>query len=304
MDLRPSDNFTDRFFVNYFKGKCTRQVIGKNKIGDVPKTIATFLNLENPKTYTGHCLRRTAATLLSDSGASLQSLKQLGGWRSDKVALGYVENSMHARQNIYNGIVQASTSAPPRNPQPSTSTANITLPPVEQTSEPTDVISAAASTSGVIAEEISIKDLVIDWGDFSEDFSITPEHRATTSEFATAAGKSVVISDAKLLEVKDLELDTASMISGSKGHCDVPLGSNIRPAASVASKHFTVKEAVKLNFNELEPAEKKRKIDCGKEKPKAEPLVFNKKNVDVPYGAKFEHCVFNNCTINFLPNTS
>lgn len=76
IQLRPAENFTDRFFISYSKGKCTRQVIGKNKIGEVPKLIASYLNLSDPKSYTGHCFRRSAATLLSDSGASVQSLKR------------------------------------------------------------------------------------------------------------------------------------------------------------------------------------------------------------------------------------
>lgn len=79
INMSPSENFTDRFFIVYRNGKCIRQVNGKNKIGEVPKVIATFLNLPDPKSYTEHCFRRTAATLLSDSGASVQMLKQLGG---------------------------------------------------------------------------------------------------------------------------------------------------------------------------------------------------------------------------------
>lgn len=41
-------------------------------------------------------------------------VKQLGRWRSDIVAQGYIENSMHNREMIYNGIIQK--------PRPSTQT--------------------------------------------------------------------------------------------------------------------------------------------------------------------------------------
>lgn len=106
ISFRPTGNFCDRFFIQYANGKCTRQAIGRHKIGDQPKRIATFLKLENPNKYTCHCFRRTAATLLSNSGANMQMLKQLGRWHSDIIAQGYVENSMHNRQLNFDGIVQ------------------------------------------------------------------------------------------------------------------------------------------------------------------------------------------------------
>lgn len=62
--------------------------MGRNKIAEIPKSIAEFLNLPNPKSYTGHCFRRTGATLLSNSGANTTMLKQLGGWQSTSIAQG------------------------------------------------------------------------------------------------------------------------------------------------------------------------------------------------------------------------
>ena len=76
--LRPVDQFSDRFFIHYQRGKCTRQNIGRHKIGEVPEKIATYLQLPNPKRYTGHCFRRMSATLLFESGANMQMVKQLG----------------------------------------------------------------------------------------------------------------------------------------------------------------------------------------------------------------------------------
>ena len=118
--LRPTNELTNRFFIHYNKGKCTRQVIGKNKIREVPQTIASHLKLQNPKQYTGHCFRRTAATLLSESGANMQMIKQLGRWRSDAIAQGYIENSLHNRQMIFNGIIRTATTN--THSKPSTST--------------------------------------------------------------------------------------------------------------------------------------------------------------------------------------
>ena len=88
--LRPNEPFADRYFIQYQKGKCHHQVIGRNKIGETPQAIALYLNLPNAKMYTGHCFRRTGATLLSNSGANVTMLKQLGGWKSTNIAQGYL----------------------------------------------------------------------------------------------------------------------------------------------------------------------------------------------------------------------
>lgn len=98
--LRPSNINTNRFFIGYSNGKCTRQVIGKNKISAMPKEIAKYLKLQNPELYTGHCLRRTSASLLADSGADMAQIKRHGGWKSDAVAEGYIENSIQNKNKI------------------------------------------------------------------------------------------------------------------------------------------------------------------------------------------------------------
>jgi len=43
--------------------------------------------------YTGHCLRRSAATNLADRGVSFVNLKRHGQWKSDSVVEGYTANS-------------------------------------------------------------------------------------------------------------------------------------------------------------------------------------------------------------------
>lgn len=107
VSLRPADTETGRFFLTYTKGKCVRQPIGKNKIAEVPKNVAFFLNLENPELYTGHSFRRTGATLLSNSGASLVEVKNLGGWKSDAVAQSYIDNSLAIKEKNFAGIISA-----------------------------------------------------------------------------------------------------------------------------------------------------------------------------------------------------
>ncbi|OXU30076.1 hypothetical protein TSAR_013514 [Trichomalopsis sarcophagae] len=123
ISLRSSDHFSDRFFIQYRNDECTRQAIGRHKTGEVPERVASYLKLEHPERYTGHCVRRSAATLFSDSGTNMQmikAIKQLARWRSDMIAQCYIENSMHNRQLIYEGI----THEAPMN----TSSININMP--------------------------------------------------------------------------------------------------------------------------------------------------------------------------------
>lgn len=80
MSLRPPETInTLRFFLNYQHGKCTKQAIGINKFGYIPKQIAAFLNLHEPKLYTGHSLRRTSISVLVNTGANRKRNKTGGG---------------------------------------------------------------------------------------------------------------------------------------------------------------------------------------------------------------------------------
>jgi len=109
IDLRPANVQSDRFFLNYKNGKCTKQVIGKNKIGNMPKEIANYLNLPDPQAYTGHSFRRTSATLLADSGGDITTLKRHGGWKSSQIAEGYIEDSINKKKKIFNQITESIT---------------------------------------------------------------------------------------------------------------------------------------------------------------------------------------------------
>ncbi|KAJ8976469.1 hypothetical protein NQ317_012419 [Molorchus minor] len=67
IDLRPA-NAPCSFFLNYQKGKCTIQKIGKNKFGVMGRQIAKFLKLPNPEMYTGRSFRRSGTTLMYMQG--------------------------------------------------------------------------------------------------------------------------------------------------------------------------------------------------------------------------------------------
>lgn len=61
----------------------------------MPKEVAKYLNLQNPEQYTGHCYRRTSATMLVNAGGDITSLKRHGGWKSTEVAEGYIDNTFN-----------------------------------------------------------------------------------------------------------------------------------------------------------------------------------------------------------------
>lgn len=69
VQLRPTVVANSRFFITYRNGKCIRLPIGINTIGGVPQKIASFLKLPFPNEFTGHCFKRTSASLLKGSTA-------------------------------------------------------------------------------------------------------------------------------------------------------------------------------------------------------------------------------------------
>lgn len=84
---RPLDVPHSRFFVGYRSGKCTKQAIGINSIAHMPKQIAEFLNLPSPQEYTGHCFRRSAVSVLGDSGVDIAILKRHGRSQYERHAI-------------------------------------------------------------------------------------------------------------------------------------------------------------------------------------------------------------------------
>ncbi|KAJ8914695.1 hypothetical protein NQ315_017394 [Exocentrus adspersus] len=66
-------------------GKCISLNAGHHTIGAVPKQIAKFLGLKEPELYTGHCFRRTGATMVVDAGGDILSLKRAGGGNQAKL---------------------------------------------------------------------------------------------------------------------------------------------------------------------------------------------------------------------------
>lgn len=91
-------------FCTTKKWRMHSSIIGKNTIKKVPKIVAKFNGDPHPEKYTGHCFRRTAVTLLLESGASSIQVKHFGKWRSESIAQGYIEDTMLNRELLYNGV--------------------------------------------------------------------------------------------------------------------------------------------------------------------------------------------------------
>jgi integrase len=84
-------------------GRGTDRAIGKNTVSSFAKVCADYLG-KNVDGFSGHAFRRTSATIVADSGASMMSLKRHGRWSSEKVAEGYVAESSRAKMEVANMI--------------------------------------------------------------------------------------------------------------------------------------------------------------------------------------------------------
>lgn len=49
-------------------GKCARQLTGLDTIGKIPSQVATYTDLSDAHSYTGHCFRRFSVSVLVNSG--------------------------------------------------------------------------------------------------------------------------------------------------------------------------------------------------------------------------------------------
>ncbi|KAJ8985286.1 hypothetical protein NQ317_007073 [Molorchus minor] len=105
LSLRPPHVKHKRLFLYYRAGKCSSQPVGKNTMGKIPSVVASYLKLPDVACYTGHCLRRSSATLLADAGVDITTTKRHAGWKSTTVTEGYVENSIKNKTKIANQVL-------------------------------------------------------------------------------------------------------------------------------------------------------------------------------------------------------
>ncbi|KAJ8983492.1 hypothetical protein NQ317_014952, partial [Molorchus minor] len=111
LSVRPPHVKHNRLFLYYKAGKCSSQPVGKNTMGKIPSVVASYLKLPDVACYTGHCLRRSSATLLADAGVDITTIKRHAGWKSTTVAEGYIENSIENKTKIANQVLVGTTTS-------------------------------------------------------------------------------------------------------------------------------------------------------------------------------------------------
>ncbi len=72
------------------KKKVSKIVIGVNIIAKFEIDLAIWLGYseEEAKTYSSHCFRRTAATIMTEKGSTIDLMKTAKGWTSSTAAEG------------------------------------------------------------------------------------------------------------------------------------------------------------------------------------------------------------------------
>lgn len=154
LSLRPPSMNSDRFFVKYQNGKCHKQIVGIHKLASTAQDVAKYFNLPDFTEYTGHCLRRTSATLLVNAGADLLQLKRHGGWQSSTVAEGYIDESISNKLDTSKKILDCTITAP----STSTSCETSNLAPSTSTSCEISNLASENVNSSAIPHAININE--------------------------------------------------------------------------------------------------------------------------------------------------
>ena len=89
---------TGRFLRKILNSGKLSLPVGINTVAKYPKIVADFCGLEG--SFTGHAMRRSSATILADSGASIVQLKRFGRWKSSSVAEEYVDESSKSKIEV------------------------------------------------------------------------------------------------------------------------------------------------------------------------------------------------------------
>lgn len=116
--LRLEKTGSNRLFLKYGKGICMNQAVGKNNIAKIPSDVANYLGLPEPSQYTGHCFRRTSASLLGNAGGDITRPKIHDGWKRKTVADSYIDISIrnkNATAQISGNPNLATSTSEPRN---------------------------------------------------------------------------------------------------------------------------------------------------------------------------------------------
>lgn len=100
LKLRPPNISHGRLFVYFKNGRCTMSPVGVHSFVRMPCRIAEFLELDNPKNYTGHCIRRTSISFLAKGGTKFQMLKLKGDQATSNVSEEHVEANVQIEDKV------------------------------------------------------------------------------------------------------------------------------------------------------------------------------------------------------------
>ncbi|KAL7298541.1 hypothetical protein TKK_0008317 [Trichogramma kaykai] len=215
-------------------------------------------------------------------------VKQMGGWKSDSVAQGYIDKSMHNRNKIFQSLTHAATSkASSQSREIITAENEMRSCPVPSTSAQKErqVLDDTAAASVLLAAEDEIvsaeilKEFFVDENSFD---AVTCVHENSTEtlqpeEFTTARGENL----------------------------------NVDERSTSKKTLFFVKKPVKLIFNEAKNenssaskivgnSASKRKSNAPEEsEPEIKKMFINTAESNTPQ-LPFQNCILQNCTIQII----
>ena len=99
-------------FVRATRQGLGRQPMGENQLGEIGKTIAKELGLQNPQTYTGHAFRRSAATEAANKGATGIIMKRQLGWVSEQTSNKYIHSTKECPRKFAEFVTGVKVAAP------------------------------------------------------------------------------------------------------------------------------------------------------------------------------------------------
>ena len=68
----------------------TKTTLGNYMVGKVPSDMAIHLHIDQPKNYTFHSFRRSAATAVANARATSDQMQDFFGWANAKMTMEYV----------------------------------------------------------------------------------------------------------------------------------------------------------------------------------------------------------------------
>lgn len=117
--------------LNRNKTKFTAHPMGKNYLYEIPKHVAETLKLPDSSRFTSHAMRRTAATVAAENGATDSQLKRHFGWTSQKTASRYIDNTTKAATEMAN-LLQSGLPVTPSAVVPTPAVTQVSVPAASQ----------------------------------------------------------------------------------------------------------------------------------------------------------------------------